>query len=77
MTREYKLFKISNNKEKLVKTFPTMQEAQHKVRSILGLREFQNCNYVELFDGTMCIGMDFTKNNETIFRIKKEVNWQE
>lgn len=77
MTREYKLFKVTKGKEKLVKIFGTMQEAEHKVRNILGLREFQNCDYTELFDGVMCIGMDFIKNNETIFRIKKEVNWQE
>lgn len=77
MTREYKLFKVTKGKEKLVKIFGTMQEAEHKVRNILGLREFQNCNYTELFDGVMCIGMDFTKDGDCIFRIKKEVQWND
>ena len=77
MTRQYKLFKVTKGKEKLVKIFDTMQEAEHKIRNILGLKEFQKCNYVELYDGVMCVGMDFNKDGDCIFRIKKEVNWQE
>ena len=75
MTRTYKLFKISNNKEKLVKEYPTMQEATYKVRSILGLKEFQKCDWTELFDGVMSIGMIFTKESKEIFVIRKEVCW--
>ena len=75
MTRSYKLFKISSNKEKFVKEFPTMQEATYKIRSILGLKEFQKCNTMELFDGVMSIGTIFTKEGKEIFIIRKEVIW--
>ena len=77
MTRSYKLFKISSNKEKLVKEFPTMQEATYKIRSILGLKEFQKCNTMELFDGVMSIGTIFTKEGKEIFKIEKIVQWNE
>lgn len=75
MTRSYKLFKVSKDKEKLVKIFTNMQEATRKVRSILGLKEFQKYQYVQIYDGVTCIGMDFNKNGETVFRIKKEIQW--
>ena len=75
MTRTYKLFKISSNKEKLVKEYPTMQEATYKVRSILGLKEFQKCDWSTLYNGVMPIGMIFTKEGKKIFVIRKEVVW--
>lgn len=75
MTRTYKLFKISSNKEKLVKEYPTMQEATYKVRSILGLKEFQKCDWSTLYDGVMPIGIIFTKEGKKIFVIRKEVCW--
>ena len=75
MSRTYKLFKISSNKEKLVKEYPTMQEATYKVRSILGLKEFQKCDWSTLYDGVMPIGMIFTKEGKEIFVIRKEVRW--
>ena len=77
MKRSYKLFKISNNKEKLVKEFPTMQEATYKIRSILGLKEFQKYDWTTLYDGTMPIGMSFTKEGKEMFSIKKDIDWQE
>ena len=75
MTRTYKLFKISSNKEKLVKEFPTMQEATYKVRSILGLKEFQKCMYIPIFEGNIQMGMIFTKEGKKIFVIRKEIIW--
>ena len=75
MTRVYKLFKIGS-KEKLVKEFNTMQEATLKVRNILGLKEFQKCDWTTLYDGVMPIGMIFTKDNKKIFVIRKEICWQ-
>lgn len=75
MTRTYKLFKIGS-KEKLVKEFNTMQEAQQKIRSILGLKEFQKCDWTTLYDGVMPIGMIFTKEGKEIFVIRKEIIWQ-
>ena len=78
MTRSYKLFKISSNgKEKLVKEFTTNQEATLKVRNILGLREFQKCDYELIYDGVMPIGTAFVKDGDKIFVIRKEVNWSE
>lgn len=74
MSRTYKLFKIGS-KEKLVKEFPTMQEATYKVRSILGLKEFQKCDWTTLYDGVMPIGMIFTKEGKKIFVIRKEIVW--
>lgn len=76
MTRSYKLFKIGS-KEKLVKEFNNMQEATLKVRNILGLREFQKCQYIPLYDGNLQVGMEFIQDGKKIFVIKKEVNWQE
>lgn len=76
MTRSYKLFKISSNKEKLVKEYPTMQEATYKVKSILGLKEFQKCDWTTLYDGVMPIGMIFTKEGKEIFKIEKIVQWE-
>ena len=76
MTRTYKLFKISSNKEKLVKEYPTMQEATYKVKSILGLKEFQKCAWTTLYDGVMPIGMIFTKESKEIFKIEKIVQWE-
>ncbi len=76
MTRTYKLFKISSNKEKLVKEYPTMQEATYKVKSILGLKEFQKCDWTTLYDGVMPIGMIFTKEGKEIFKIEKIVQWE-
>ena len=76
MTRTYKLFKISSNKEKLVKEYPTMQEATYKVKSILGLKEFQKCDWTTLYDGVMPIGMIFTKESKEIFKIEKIVQWE-
>ena len=75
MTRTYKLFKISSNKEKLVKEYPTMQEATYKVRSILGLKEFQKCDWTTLYDGVMPIGMEFIQDGKKIFVIRKEICW--
>lgn len=75
MTRSYKLFKISSNKEKLVKEYPTMQEATYKIKSILGLKEFQKCDWTTLYDGVMPIGMIFTKEGKEIFAIRKEICW--
>ena len=77
MTRSYKLFKISSNKEKLIKEFKNMQEATLKVRNILGLREFQKCQYIPLYDGNLQIGMEFIQDGKKIFVIRKEVNWQD
>ena len=74
MTRTYKLFKIGS-KEKLVKEFNTMQEATLKVRNILGLREFQKCDYETVYDGVMPIGLEFTQDGKKIFVIRKEVVW--
>lgn len=78
MTRTYKLYKISTSakKEKLVKEFPTMQEATLKVRNILGLREFQKCQYIPLYDGNLQIGMEFIQDGKKIFVIRKEIIWQ-
>lgn len=75
MTRTYKLFKISSNKEKLVKEYPTMQEATYKVKSILGLKEFQKCQYIPLYDGNLQVGMEFIQDGKKIFVIRKEVCW--
>ena len=75
MKRSYKLFKIGN-KEKLVKEYPTMQEATYKVKSILGLKEFQKCDWTTLYDGVMPIGMIFTKEGKEIFKIEKIVQWE-
>lgn len=75
MTRTYKLFKIGS-KEKLVKEYPTMQEATYKVKSILGLKEFQKCDWTTLYDGVMPIGMIFTKEGKEIFKIEKIVQWE-
>ena len=74
MTRTYKLFKIGS-KEKLVKEFNNMQEATLKVRNILGLREFQKCQYIPLYDGNLQVGMEFIQDGKKIFVIKKEVVW--
>ena len=74
MTRTYKLFKIGN-KEKLVKEFNTMQEATLKIRNILGLREFQKCDYETVYDGVMPIGLEFTQDGKKIFVIRKEIVW--
>lgn len=74
MSRTYKLFKISS-KEKLVKEFNTMQEATLKVRNILGLREFQKCQYIPLYDGNLQIGMEFIQDGKKIFVIRKEIIW--
>lgn len=76
MTRSYKLFKISSSKEKLIKEYPTMQEATYKVKSILGLKEFQKCDWTTLYDGVMPIGMIFTKEGKEIFKIEKIVQWE-
>ena len=76
MTRTYKLFKISSNKEKLVKEYPTMQEATLKVRNILGLREFQKCQYIPLYDGNLQVGMEFIQDGKKIFKIEKIVQWE-
>lgn len=77
MTRTYKLYKISTSakKEKLVKEFPNMQEATLKVRSILGLREFQRCVYILIFEGNAQMGMNFYKDGDKIFVIRKEIAW--
>ena len=75
MTRTYKLFKIGS-KEKLVKEFNNMQEATLKVRNILGLREFQKCQYIPLYDGNLQVGMEFIQDGKKIFVIRKEVIWQ-
>ena len=77
MTRIYKLFKINSNKEKLVKEFTTMQEATLKVRNLLGLKEFQKCEYIPIYDGVMQIGMIFTKEGKELFVIRKEIVWQD
>lgn len=74
MTRTYKLFKIGS-KEKLVKEFNNMQEATLKVRNILGLREFQKCQYIPLYDGNLQVGMEFVQDGKKIFVIKKEIIW--
>lgn len=74
MTRTYKLFKIGS-KEKLVKEFDNMQEATLKVRNILGLREFQKCQYIPLYDGNLQVGMEFIQDGKKIFVIRKEVCW--
>ena len=74
MTRTYKLFKIGS-KEKLVKEFNNMQEATLKVRNILGLREFQKCQYIPLYDGNLQVGMEFIQDGKKIFVIRKEVIW--
>lgn len=74
MTRTYKLFKIGS-KEKLVKEFDNMQEATLKVRNILGLREFQKCQYIPLYDGNLQVGMEFIQDGKKIFVIRKEVVW--
>lgn len=74
MSRTYKLFKIGS-KEKLVKEFNTMQEATLKVRNILGLREFQKCQYIPLYDGNLQIGMEFIQDGKKIFVIRKEIIW--
>ena len=76
MTRTYKLFKISSNKEKLIKEFTTMQEATLKVRNLLGLKEFQKCKYIPIYNGVMQIGMNFVQNGKKIFTIRKEIDWQ-
>ena len=76
MTRTYKLFKISSNKEKLVKEYPTMQEATLKVRNILGLREFQKCQYIPLYDGNLQVGMEFIQDGKKVFKIEKIVQWE-
>ena len=75
MTRTYKLFKIGS-KEKLVKEFDNMQEATLKVRNILGLREFQKCQYIPLYDGNLQVGMEFIQDGKKIFVIRKEIIWQ-
>lgn len=75
MLRSYKLFKISANREKLVKEFDTMQEATYKVRSILGLREFQKCKCEKLSDGNMTTGLEFSIEGKKIFVIRKEIIW--
>ena len=75
MTRTYKLFKIGS-KEKLVKEFNTMQEATLKVRNILGLREFQKCDYETVYDGVMPVGLEIVQDGKKIFVIRKEVGWQ-
>lgn len=74
MTRTYKLFKIGS-KEKLVKEFDNMQEATLKVRNILGLREFQKCQYIPLYDGNLQVGMEFIQDGKKIFVIRKEIIW--
>ena len=74
MTRTYKLFKIGS-KEKLIKEFNNMQEATLKVRNILGLREFQKCQYIPLYDGNLQVGMEFIQDGKKIFVIKKEIVW--
>lgn len=74
MTRTYKLFKIGS-KEKLVKEFNNMQEATLKVRNILGLREFQKCQYIPLYDGNLQVGMEFIQDGKKIFVIRKEIVW--
>ena len=74
MTRTYKLFKIGS-KEKLIKEFDNMQEATLKVRNILGLREFQKCQYIPLYDGNLQVGMEFIQDGKKIFVIRKEVVW--
>ena len=54
-----------------------MQEATLKVRNLLGLKEFQKCNWTAIYDGVMQIGMIFTKEGKELFVIRKEVNCQE